>query len=430
MDKLQKKIQSFVSDQAEWVHRGVFTDEDIYQKELSHIFAHNWLYLCHESQIKNAGDFISTYMGETAVIVARGEDQAIHVSINSCTHRGLPVCRSDSGNAKRFICPYHAWAYDVTGELVAIPQERHMQQCPDKSKLGLVKVERVESYQGLIFASFNADIESLDDYLGAQKFYLDSYFKRFPNGVEVIGEAHKWRIKANWKLPVENQLGDVAHGPFLHNTFLSSDSQPVQEIEAHGLNMVAKAGHGAAIRYMPEDAAEFDKAWGLEGLAALTGGDTFIQYLSDIQATAEQRIGKQGANIKGLTFGVYPNFSFLWSNSTIRVSHPKGPGEVEYWSWWVVPADAPDDIKQLLRTNYNLLFGPGGMLEEEDSEAWTQQYLGSKMPNARDQRYYYGMGLGEECEHSELPGLSGNSYNELYARQFYLRWQAELLDKR
>lgn len=424
---MDAKIKQLVSADAAWIHRGVFADDDVYQRELAHIFSRNWLYLCHESQIKQPGDFVTAYMGETPVIIARGEDNKIHVSINSCTHRGLPVCRSDSGNAKRFICPYHAWSFAVDGELVAIPQERHVQNCPDKSKLGLVKIPRVEDYRGLIFGSFNAAIESLDDYLGEQKFYLDTYFNRFPQGVEVIGEPHKWLINANWKLPVENQLGDVAHGPHLHGSVIEKDSDSINEIHDYGLNCVTKAGHGAAIRLMPEGCDPTKNAWGIEGLAAFLGDEEFHRYLVDVQTSAHQRLGKTGARIKGLTYGVYPNLSFLWSNSTLRVSHPRGPGKVEYWSWWVVPVDAPDSVKQLLRSNYNLQFGPAGMLEEEDSEAWSQQYLGSKIPDARQQRYFYGLGLDEESQHPELPGATGSCYNEMYARQFYQRWRSEML---
>lgn len=416
-------FENLVSEKADYISRKVFTSEEVYQQELATIFANNWLYLCHESQLKNSGDFLSTYMGETPVIVALGEDGEIHVSINSCSHRGLPVCRSDWGNAKRFVCPYHAWSYDVTGELKAMPQERFLESVPDKKGLGLTKVKRVDSYRGLIFASFNEDIESLDDYLGEQKFYLDTFFNRFPKGVEVVGQPHKWLLDANWKLPVENQLGDVAHGPLLHSSVLAKDHPSVLEINEYGYNCVAKPGHGAALRLMPENE---QATWGLEGMAAVFADDAFNEYLANVQASAAQRIGETAARIKGLTFGVYPNFNFLWANATIRVSHPKGPGKVEYWSWWVVPKDASGAVKEQLRTNFNMQFGPAGMLEEEDAEAWMQQYKGSKISQENNKPYYYGLGLGEEYQHDELPGMVGSCYNEHYARQFYLRWLQDI----
>ena len=62
-------------------------------------------------------------MCETPIILSRGQDGGIYANINSCTHRGLPVCRADHGNTKRFVCPYHNWSYSVEGNLVTIPQE-------------------------------------------------------------------------------------------------------------------------------------------------------------------------------------------------------------------------------------------------------------------------------------------------------------------
>ena len=100
---------------------------------------------------------------------------------------------------------------------------------------------------------------------------------------------------------------------------------------------------------------------------------------------------------------------------------------MEYWSWWVVEKDAPQSIKDRLRSNYIFFFGPGGVLEQEDSEAWTQQYVGSAIDYAEDKPYYYGLGHGEQREHAELPGQVGSCYDEHYARHYYRRWQRDLL---
>jgi hypothetical protein len=145
------------------------------------------------------------------------------------------------------------------------------------------------------------------------------------------------------------------------------------------------------------------------------------------QAKAEERVGALRARMKGLTYGVYPNLSFLWSNASFKVSHPRGPGKVEYWSWSVVPADAPEEIKKTLRTNYTSLFGPGGILEQEDSEVWSQQFRGSNFDFADDRPYFYGLGLNEERPHPDLPGMVDVTANEHYARAFFTRWRDALL---
>jgi hypothetical protein len=166
-------------------------------------------------------------------------------------------------------------------------------------------------------------------------------------------------------------------------------------------------------------------AWGIEGVATSPEDTEYIDYLRALQQGAHKRLGV-GGRIKGLTFGVYPNFNFLWSNGAIRVSHPRAPDEVEYWTWWVVPRSAPPRIRKLLRMNYTLMFGPAGMLEQEDAEAWSQQYAGSNIKAMNDRRYYYGLGIGEETEHAEVPGLTGNCYNELHARGFYQQWKSDM----
>jgi diadenosine tetraphosphatase ApaH/serine/threonine PP2A family protein phosphatase len=264
----------------------------------------------------------------------------------------------------------------------------------------------------------------LEDYLGDMRFYLDAFFERFPGGVEFLGAPHRWHIEANWKLPVENQLGDVNHGAFLHGAIIPREVQDT--IEALGYSVVTAPGHGATFRLMPEDAPVDDVAWGLEGMGGLLGGAEVQEYLRDVQARARDRVGALRARMKGLTYGIYPNLSFLWSNSAFKVSHPRGPGRVEYWSWAVVPAEAPDHIKQVLRRNYSAFFGPAGLLEQEDAEVWSQQYRGSRIDFVDDRPCYYGLGLGEEKPHPDLPGLVSVTANEFYARNFFARWRDEL----
>lgn len=420
----RSQVGGLVSADGCHIGRKVFTDPGIYDAEKRLIFGRCWLYLAHESQIPNHGDFVSTYMGETPVIVARGADGRIHASANSCSHRGLPVCRADFGNSKGFVCPYHAWTYSVSGELLAVPQERRVGRI-DKSRLGLPPVRRVETYRGFIFGSFNAEAESLADHLGDMRFYLDVYLDRFPGGVDVIGPPQKWLLSANWKLPYENQLGDLGHGNYLHGA-LSGPNEAFSEAESYGLGMVPKPGHSATVRLMPANSTPEELAWGIEGISAGMDPD-FHRYLLSVQEEAARRMGPLRSRIKGLVCGIYPNFNFVWSSHSIRVAHPRGPGQTELWSWWIVPRDAPDPIKKALRLQYNFVLGPAGIVEQEDSEAWAQQWIGSNVDYLDDRPYFYGLGTGEEKPHPDLPGIAAPAYNEYYARAFYQRWRSEML---
>jgi phenylpropionate dioxygenase-like ring-hydroxylating dioxygenase large terminal subunit len=207
-------VNDLVNEDASLVSRRCWSDEGVYELEKRGIFGKSWLFLGHESQVRQPGDFVQAYMCETPVILVRGQDGVVRALINSCTHRGLPVCRVDHGNAKRFICPYHNWAYAVEGDLVAIPQESEVQHKPDKSSLGLKPVPRVESWRGMIFGSFDPDIIPLEEYLGDMRFYLDAFFERFENVLH--REVNKFPDNSSLRQPNWRLGQDLHDAPGFH----------------------------------------------------------------------------------------------------------------------------------------------------------------------------------------------------------------------
>ena len=98
------------------ISREIFVNEEIYREELERVFARAWLFVGHESQIPNPGDFFVSGMGEESVILCRDRASQIHVFLNSCRHRGMKVCRYDEGNTPVFTCPYHGWSYGTDGQ--------------------------------------------------------------------------------------------------------------------------------------------------------------------------------------------------------------------------------------------------------------------------------------------------------------------------
>jgi 3-phenylpropionate/trans-cinnamate dioxygenase alpha subunit len=127
------------------------------------------------------------------VLVIRQKDGSVKALLNSCSHRGMKVCRADLGNAKSFTCTYHGWTYDSSGALVGVPYEEHYKNL-DKKRWGLHSVAKIDSYKGLIFGTFDADAESLGDYLGEMKWYLDLILDRREGGMEMVGGVQKWVI--------------------------------------------------------------------------------------------------------------------------------------------------------------------------------------------------------------------------------------------
>src|SRR5215475_6040347 len=149
------------------VDRKIFSDEEIYQLELERIFARTWNFMCHESQIPNAGDFFLNYIGEDRVIVVRDKEGGIQVLLNTCRHRGNAVCRAEEGHATSFMCTYHGWTYDLQGKLVGVPGFKdYYHEDLNREEWGLVHAAQVDSYKGFVFATLDPEAPSLDEFLG------------------------------------------------------------------------------------------------------------------------------------------------------------------------------------------------------------------------------------------------------------------------
>ena len=137
------------------VHRQIYTDPAIFELELERIFGVAWIYVGHESQVKNPGDYFRTFIGRKPVVLVRDAEGVIRVIHNQCAHRGSLVVANDKGNATEFQCCYHGWTYHLDGRLKAVPLQHGYPENfdPNNPKTAMVQVPRVKSYRGFVFAS-------------------------------------------------------------------------------------------------------------------------------------------------------------------------------------------------------------------------------------------------------------------------------------
>ena len=122
--------RSMVDMRSGEVSREVFVDEAIYRQEQERVFARAWLFVGHETQIPNPGDFFLSRMGEESVILTRDASNQVRVLLNTCRHRGMRVCRYDEGNTTAFQCPYHGWTYTLDGKLIGVQKYDRAYQPP------------------------------------------------------------------------------------------------------------------------------------------------------------------------------------------------------------------------------------------------------------------------------------------------------------
>ncbi|MDM5207427.1 aromatic ring-hydroxylating dioxygenase subunit alpha [Cytobacillus kochii] len=393
----------------------VLADPKVYDLEHKKVFMKTWIFIGHESEIPNKNDYMLRDLAGYSIIVSRNADSSIKAFYNMCTHRGMKLCRADKGNKSAFVCPYHGFNFKNNGDLIGVPLQKSIYgEELDKSTMGLTEV-RIESYKGLLFGTWNDEAESLDDFLGDFKWYLDILVGRAE--MEVLGAPQRFVIHSNWKIGADNFVGDSYHTMVTHGSIAKLGMVPSATYSKMGYQIHSENGHGLNLGTPNPDFA-FPE-------------ELIEEYKSNLSSEQFEVL----SNLKNMIGNIFPHLSFLIShtkvkgqlisNTTVRLWRPIDHDKMEVIAWFLVEKNAPEDWKRRSRESFVLTFSPSGIFEQDDTEVFTDITAAAKgpMPVMKNLTYNYTMGLHRKPVDFIGPGVAyDDKFSEANQRNFYKYW--------
>lgn len=365
----------YLAPDASRVRKSAYLAPELYAAEMKRIFEKTWLYVGHGSEVPNAGDYKTTEMAGRPVIISRTREGDIAIVQNRCRHRGASVCQAPTGNARFFRCEYHGWTYKNSGELIGITYPDGYQDV-DKSKLGLLAVPRIEVYRDFIFASFNPDVEPLEDHLAGAKEFLDLFIDS--GGGNPLVAAHgtqQLTYPGNWKLQLENGC-DGYHPNFAHRSFFRVVGSRTQE-ESSGSYL--GGGSTAVARHLGNGHTILDQRQSVgdhyEKRALLApDADKIVEQLeTEVPADERAQLIAQSVHL-GFNLTVFPNLQLIGVH--IREIVPVGPVETNVRYTPMTIQGVPAGINELRLRSHELFYSAAGFGVPDDSEMFRRVATG------------------------------------------------------
>jgi len=398
------------------VHGSVYTSPEIFHREMETIFRTGWVYVAHESEVAEPGDYLTRRIGRDPVVVAHGKDGVIRVLQNRCSHRANRLCNAESGNATSFRCPYHGWTFSNDGSLTAVPMRDGYGEefAKVRASLGMVETPRVDSYGGFIFASLAPDGISLKEHLGGAMGAIDRVLDLSPTGkIDLSRGWMKHLHHANWKMVVENNV-DGYHALFTHaSVYDAIRPAKVSHVPSKVQTVVRDLGGGhSEIDY----SAEYRKL-----------DEEFVWYgriprakLPEYVEALEKAHGPEKAH-DVLVIG--PSHTLIWPNlflaeMNVMYVEPVATDEtIAYTAAVIVPGQEKLNERTMRRSEGAM--GPAGFLIADDGEIGMRNQAGLA---ARGPEWLE-LSRGLETDVEDETGIVNHDKSaETPQRGFYRQW--------
>src|SRR6516225_9213497 len=350
----------------------IFQDRAIYAAEQKRIFqGPSWNYLCLSVEVKNTGDFITTFVGDTPVIVVRDADGELYAFENRCAHRGALIALEQRGNTKAFTCVYHAWSYDRQGNLKEVAFKEGI-----KGKGGMSasfcmehhnprKLRLSEAF-GVVFGSFSNDVPPLEEHLGEE---IHSRIGRVLGGRQpVVLGRYTQALPNNWKLYMEN-VKDSYHASILHLFFTTFELNRLSQ--TGGIIVDPTGGHHVSFSAIDASSAK-------NGEENDEKNDEKANEYSEqnIRSDSEFKLADPSLlesfkefpdSVTLQILSTFPTFVLQQIQNAIAVRQivPRGVDRTDlHWTLLGFAEDSPE--QRLIRLKQANLVGPAGYISMED----------------------------------------------------------------
>jgi phenylpropionate dioxygenase-like ring-hydroxylating dioxygenase large terminal subunit len=358
----------------------------------------------------------------------------VNVIHNQCAHRGALVVATEKGNAPEFTCCYHGWTYHLDGSLKAVPLNHGYPPdfAPGNPKMSMLKVPRVKSYRGFVFASGAEDGPSLEETLGYMTTSLDDMVDRAPEGeIEVAGGTFRHAYDGNWKVYFEN-LCDAAHPLFTHRSSIEAAQQQSDAVYSDGSGEIA-------IRQMRQNGAPYSFWESQVGIWTYPNGHSYLgDYHDDAKLVAalkdpvfreyigalEKKKGKEEARrileVRRWNSNIYPNVSLMSQFQQLRVVHPISVNRTVVHTYNFKLKGAPEQMFRNTISFANIVNGTGSLVLTDDLEIYNRIDIGLSSQGAEWLQIGRGYQSDRPDSHGGRKGV--NSTSEVYIRNMLDAW--------
>lgn len=359
------------------VHRDIYTSPAVFELERQRLWARSWLFVGHDSQLPQPGDYITTELNGQPLLMLRREDGGIALLHNRCAHKGAPLTTAPSGHAGRFLrCAYHGWSYRLDGSLLGVPLKTGYDDtvfagCPAQG--GLTPYGEVAVHRGFVFARQHGSTgPSFADSMGELLQALDLLADRSPLGrLQVAGGVLRTRFRANWKIYLEN-VNDAFH-PVTTHASVTQSAQAVWGTPPAGapvpltMKQLLPFAAGYAFfeqmgaRVLPHGHSVLGTQASLHSSYSAGGDHAQALHAAHGDARAQAVLAFAPQNVV-----FYPSMALKGAPQVMRVLRPQAADDTVLEAWAFQPEGAPAELLHSALLYNRQVFSPLSMVAHDD----------------------------------------------------------------